>query len=304
MKARLLVFTDGPGWHGAELQRAFAARGWETRFGSLRNCRFCLDGAGPGLELPDFGEDLPDAVFVRGIADGSLEEVVLRLDVLHALDALGVTVYNDGRSIERTVDKAMTSFLLRRAGIDTPATWVVSDSQQANQIVMSEHLRGHVLVCKPLFGSQGRGLHRLGAGDRTPEFESVSGVYYLQRMIETGAGWYDWRVLVIGGRAVAAMRREANDWVTNVAQGARCRAEPLTEDLASFAERAVRAVGAQYGGVDLMRDSSGRLWVIEVNGVPAWRALQQVSNVDLAGALADGLLARVAGSAIPTAVAT
>lgn len=304
MKPQLLVFTDDPGWHGVELERAFAARGWGTRFGSLRDCRFRLDGSGAGLELPVFGDDLPDAVFVRGIAGGSLEEVVLRLDVLHALDALGVAVYNDGRSIERTVDKAMTSFLLQRAGIDTPATWVVNDSQQAHQVVMREHLRGHTLVCKPLFGSQGRGLLRLCPGDPLPEPESVRGVYYLQRMLETGAGWYDWRVLVIGGRAVAAMRREANDWVTNVAKGASCHPESLTLELASLAERAVRAVGAQYGGVDLMRDRSGRLWVLEVNGVPAWRGLQQVSELDLAGALADGLLARTAGTAVPAAVAT
>ena len=304
MRPRLLVFTDDPGWHGAELERAFAARGWETRFGSLRDCRFRLDGNGSGLELPGCGEQLPDAVFVRGIAGGSLEEVVLRLDVLHTLDALGVAVYNDGRAIERTVDKAMTSFLLQRSEVDTPVTWVVNNALQAQHLVMREHLRGPSLVCKPLFGSQGRGLLRLCPGESLPGPESVGGVYYLQRMIETGGGWYDWRVLVIGGRAVACMRRESNDWVTNVAQGASCHAEPLTEELASLAERAVRAVGAQYGGVDLMRDHTGRLWVLEVNGVPAWRGLQQVSEVDLAGVLADGLLARLAGHAAPAAVAT
>lgn len=302
MKPSLLVFTDDPGWHGAELERAFDARGWQIRFASLRDCQFGLDMDGCGLELPGFGGALPDAVFVRGVAGGTLEEVVLRLDVLHALELLGVPVYNDGRAIELTVDKAMTSFLLRRAGVDTPPTWVVSDPQQARRLLAREQARGHTLICKPLFGSQGRGLVRLGAGDPLPQPESVRGVYYLQRMIESGAGWFDWRVLVIGGRAVAGMRRQSDDWITNMAQGASCHPQVMNEELASLAERAVRAVGAQYGGVDLIRDRCGRVWVLEVNGVPAWRGLQQVTEIDLAGALADDVVTRVTGHVTKVAV--
>lgn len=293
MRPRALIFTEAPGWHGAELERAFARRGWEARFASLRDCRMRLDGRGSGLELPGFGAELPQAVFVRGVPGGSLEEVVLRLDVLHALQACGVTVYNDGRAIERTVDKAMTSFLLQRAGLPTPPTWVSGDPGQARQLLMREHARGHALVCKPLFGSQGRGLLRLQPGDALPPPESVDGVYYLQRLIETGEGWFDWRVLVIGGRAVAAMRREGSQWITNVACGGVCRPERDDRALGALAEAAVRAVGAAYGGVDLIRDRRGRLWVLEVNGAPAWRGLQGVCGLDLAGALVEDLLARL-----------
>lgn len=295
MRPRVLIFTDAPGWHGAELSRAFAERGWAACFASLRDCRLCLDGHGGGLELPGFGTELPQAVFVRGVPGGSLEEVVLRLDVLHALQACGVTVFNDGRAIERTVDKAMTSFLLQRAGLPSPPTWVTTDPALARQRLMREHARGHELVCKPLFGSQGRGLLRLRSGEALPPPESVGGVYYLQRLIETGAGWFDWRVLVVGGRAVAAMRREGRRWITNVACGGACHPERLDRSLGGLAEAAVRAVGAAYGGVDLIRDRHGRLWILEVNGAPAWRGLQGVCGLDLAGVLADGLLAQRQG---------
>ena len=55
------------------------------------------------------------------MSGGTFEAVTMRLGVLHALRELGVPVWNDARAIERCVDKSMTSFLLTRAGIPTPA---------------------------------------------------------------------------------------------------------------------------------------------------------------------------------------
>ncbi|HAF01685.1 MAG TPA: alpha-L-glutamate ligase, partial [Methylophilaceae bacterium] len=61
---------------------------------------------------------------VRGVAAGSLQQVITRLNILHMLKMQGVYIYNDAKSIERTVDKGMTSFLLKQHGIASPATWV------------------------------------------------------------------------------------------------------------------------------------------------------------------------------------
>jgi hypothetical protein len=107
---RIAILTEEPGWHGAELRRALEARGAQVLFAGLRACRLGLAGADPPIVLPGFGNALPDGVMVRDVPGGTLEQVVLRLDVLHALREQGVPVYNDARAIERTVDKAMTSF--------------------------------------------------------------------------------------------------------------------------------------------------------------------------------------------------
>ncbi len=93
--------------------------------------------------FPGYEDRLPDGVFVRGVPGGTLEQVVLRLDVLHALKLLGVPVYNDGRAIERTVDKAMTSFVLASAGIPTPATWVTESESEVAALVRAEVAAGH-----------------------------------------------------------------------------------------------------------------------------------------------------------------
>src|SRR5258708_1919965 len=254
--ARVVILTDDPGWHGARLRDAFGSRGVESSFASLRDCRFDLHGSGYGVVLPGFEYRLPDGVFVRGVRGGTLEQVVLRLDVLHALKLLGVPVYNDGRAIERTVDKAMTSFVLANAGIATPATWVTESQNEAVAVVRAEIAAGRELVVKPLFGSQGVGLKRIRAFGDLPPDTDYDGVYYLQRYIESGdAGWHDWRVFVIDGVAVAAMKRQGKSWITNVSQGGTCETVDLSghEDLRALAQKACDALQMDYAGVDLIR---------------------------------------------------
>lgn len=292
---RIAIVTDDPGWHGRRLRAAFAQRGLQSVYLSLSDCRLDLSGGPPRVLLPGFVDGLPDGVFVRGIPGGRLEQVILRLDVLHGLRELGVVVYNDARAIERTVDKAMTSFLLRRAGLPTPATWACESEQQARAVFLRESGRGRKLVLKPLFGSQGLGLRLLEPGRPFPDRDDCGGVYYLQTYLERPAGdWHDFRVFVIGGRARAAMVRRGRHWITNRAQGALCEPWALSPEAARLAEEAARAVDCDYAGVDLLSDAGGRLQIIEVNGIPAWFGLQRVCSVDIAGALADHCLARFA----------
>ena len=245
--------------------------------------------------MPGFTRALPDAAFVRGVPGGTLEQVVLRLDILHALRELGVPVYNDARAIEKSVDKAMTSFLLHRAGVPTPLTFAAEDAACASRVVMKELAAGHALVSKPLFGSQGKGLERIDVVPASPPL--AAGVAYLQRWLPPrGKLFRDWRFFVVGGRAVAGMRRESRHWVTNVAQGGKPHPVYLGDaehaDLARWAAAASRALGMDYAGVDLMRDPDGRPCVIEVNGAPAWKGLQGVTDLDIAGALVEDLIVR------------
>jgi RimK family alpha-L-glutamate ligase len=290
---QVAICTDEPGWHGARLRSAFAARGVAVVYVPLRDCGFDLTRGANGIVMPGFAGKLPDGVFVRGVPGGTLEQVTFRLGILHALKALGIPVYNDAQAIERTVDKSMTSFLLHRAGVPTPPTWATESAAQARAVLRRESAAGFELVIKPLFGSQGTGLRRLAADMDIPGMELYRNVCYLQRYIDSGAGrWHDHRIFVVAGRAVAAMVRRGISWVNNVAKGARCEPLELTAELAQLAEAAARAVGAGYAGVDIVRDRDGRPWVIEVNGIPAWKGLQSVVGVDIAAALVDDFIRR------------
>lgn len=290
MSLRVAIVTDEPGWHGKRLRTAFAARGVDSAFTSLTQAQIDLDAA-PCVRLPSFDDALPDAVFVRGVPGGSLEQIVFHLNVLHALRDLGVPVYNDGRAIERSVDKCLTSLRLQQAGLSTPPTWVTSDAQRAEAIVHRQLAVGGALLCKPLFGSQGQGIQLLTEPQQSPAASEVNGVWYLQRFIgQPAAQGSDWRVFVVAGRAIAAMRRTGTSWLANVAQGGVCQAVLVDGELSQLAEAAVACLQMDYAGVDIMRDADGRWWVIEVNSIPAWYGLQSVCQVDIAGCLVDDLL--------------
>jgi tetrahydromethanopterin:alpha-L-glutamate ligase len=306
---KLAIFTDEVGWHTRQLQAALRARGAVGRCIDLADCHIDTAANWHGLAIPGFMRELPAAALVRGIAAGSLEQITKRLGVLHALRELGVPVYNDARAIERSVDKSMTSLLLSAQGIPTPPTWATESTAQARRLVMREAAAGRALVLKPLFGSQGKGLQLVGQVGGVlkplPDLaQHYGGLAYLQRFITplpsaSGGPGFDWRVMVIGGKAVAAMRRVSEHWVHNVAQGARCERAELTPELAGLAERASAALGMDYAGVDLMPClGKPAVQVIEVNGVAAWQGLQRVTDFNIARAIvADLFERRLAGTA-------
>ena len=290
---RIAIFTDEPGWHGASLAGWFAGHGVAAEFVSLIDCRIDLERSDGGLAITGFDDALPAGAFVRGVPGGSLEAIVLRLDVLHHLAELGVPVFNSGRTIERTVDKAMTSLLLRQRGVPTPATFVSESLAAARDYVERQLSLGRTLVKKPLFGSQGKGLRRIGAPEDLG-YLLPGEVAYLQEFIATGSGPFrDCRVMVIDGVAIAAMERSSHHWITNRAQGATCRSIPLQKNLVELAEAAAAAVGADYAGVDLLRGGDGRWLVTEVNGIPAWQGLQQATGVDVTALLGAAFLRRL-----------
>jgi tetrahydromethanopterin:alpha-L-glutamate ligase len=289
---RIAILVDAPEWHARTLIDAFAKLGVEAAALRLADCAFNTTRK-LGLDLPQFGGALPDAVLVRAIGGGSFEEVTRRLGILHALQALRVPVWNDACAIERCVDKSTASFLLARAGLPTPPTWAVEGLAAARAVAAQETREGP-LVLKPLFGAQGRGLLLIQGWNDLPDPETVNGVYYLQRYIPAGSGGFrDYRLLVCGDEVIAGMTRHSSSWITNIGRGG--RPERLLPDagLRDLALRAAAAVGARYAGVDLVRRQDGEPQVLEVNSMPGWKGLQHVTPIAIADRIAAALIAAV-----------
>jgi RimK family alpha-L-glutamate ligase len=286
---KVVVFTDDAGWHSAQLKQAFVARNVEIAFVSLKDCLIDCSGKKPHIKFPLF-EGLPKAAFVRGIAGGTLQQITTRLNVLHMLKALGVLIYNDGRAIERTVDKAMTSFVLHNNGIATPQTWVCESRKQAYEII-SQYPQ---LVIKPLFGSQGQGVRLVDDKNLPLPMDAfVDGVFYLQIYIEAP---HDYRIFIVNNQVVAAMKRSGQTWLHNVAQGAQCENvidKSAEADVLDIALQAASALDIAYCGVDVIRDKNGKLYVLEANSIPAWRGLQGVSDVNIAQVLVDDFMSHL-----------
>jgi RimK family alpha-L-glutamate ligase len=285
---KIAVLSTRSGWHTDELQRAILERGHQpfllpyeslvARLGSRAD-----DAPRLGANAPDLFEC--DAVVARIIPNGSLEQIIYRIDALHWLEDAGIAVVNPPRAIERTVDKFYTSALLERAGLATPQTIVC---ERAEDAAAAFRLMGDVIV-KPLFGSMGLGMVRVSDEETAwrvfRALEAIRGVYYLQRAIPHDGR--DIRAFVIGDSVVAAIERRSPGWRTNISRGGEASAISLPADLTEMALRAARAVGAVYAGVDLLPARDGTVYVLEVNGIPGWRGLQDATSFDVAGALID-----------------
>jgi RimK family alpha-L-glutamate ligase len=219
-----------------------------------------------------------DAVIVRGIPRGSLEQVIFRVDVLHALVARGVTVVNGPRALERTIDKFLASALLARAGVPTPRTIACERCEDALEAF--DELGGDVIV-KPLFGAMGAGMTRVDDPDVAYRvfhaLELERAVYYLQ---ETLPADRDLRAFVVGGKVLAAIERVGSGWRANLARGARAQAAELSAEQERMCLAATEALGADYAGVDLLGDH-----VLELNGIPGWHGLQNATGTEVAPAL-------------------
>lgn len=282
----LAILSAGRGWHTDELQRAATDRGHRVCLLPIQALTARVGGS-PRLSAADTPLDGCDAVLMRIIPRGSLEQTVFRLDALQRLERLGVPVLNPARAIERTVDKFLTSALLEDAGLRTPRTVV---AERFDDAMAAFHAMGDVIV-KPLFGSNGRGLVRVDDEEiayrvfRALELERA--VYYVQQALPHEGR--DLRVFVLGGRVLAAMWRSADGWRTNIARGGRGEKADLPPACVELSISAARAVGADYAGVDLLPTADGDVHVLEVNGIPGWRGLQDATGVDVAAALVDHL---------------
>ncbi len=233
-----------------------------------------------------------DAVLARIVPNGSLEQIIYRMDALHWIEKRGVLVINSPRAIERSVDKFYTSALLQEAGLPTPETMVCEGPAEAMAAVRA---MGDVIF-KPIFGSMGHGMVRVGDPDVAfrivRALEQVRAVFYVQRAVDHGGR--DVRVFVVGGRVLGAIERRAPDgeWRTNVSNGGSAQPFDLPAEWEQFALRAAAAVGADYAGVDLLPSRDGAVFVLEVNGIPGWQGLQQATGLDVAGAIVDHLVTR------------
>jgi len=289
--APILLFGDGRDWHGKSLARAFAARGISPITVPLGACGF--DTTRPhGLAIPGLGDQLPAAAFVRFVPGGSFEQVTMYLGVLHALRDSGVMVWNDARTIEACVDKSTTSFRLAQAGLRTPRSWTTVHREEAAEIVSRLRREGLKAVQKPLFGAQGNGLVLLESPDDLAPDEEVNGTYYLQEFIPPAQDdqFQDWRVFVCRGQVVASMLRHGLSWITNIKQGARAKAAIPSQELSDMALNAAACVGADYAGVDVIQSRDGGFLVLEVNSMPAWNGLQQVTKFGITEYVVDAFL--------------
>lgn len=228
--------------------------------------------------------------------DAVLERCISQTQAVTAVrmyEARGVTCVNSSRVIETCGDKLKTSLALAAAGVPSPRVMVAVEPEAALRAI--EEL-GYPVVLKPTVGSWGRLLARVNdrdAAEAVLEHKSTlggvqHGVFYIQEYVDKPGR--DLRVFVVGGKAIAAISRQSEHWITNTARGGRASALSITDDLAYICRRASDAVGGGVLAIDLLECPRRGLLVSEVNHTMEFRNSIEPTGVDIPGKIVEHVM--------------
>jgi gamma-F420-2:alpha-L-glutamate ligase len=220
------------------------------------------------------------------------------LAIIRHLERLGVTVINSSAAIESVRDKLYTQQILASSNLPVPKTMLARFP--VNVDLVAKQL-GFPVVLKTLSGSQGSGVY---LSDNRENFEDITTLLehtkpdasiILQEFIASSRG-QDVRVIVVGGRAVASMRRFSTDgnFKANVSRGGGSEPFPLSPEVELLALEATRLLGLDVAGVDLLFDND-HFKICEVNSSPGFKGMERAygDQLNIAGEIFRYTLARM-----------
>jgi ribosomal protein S6--L-glutamate ligase/gamma-F420-2:alpha-L-glutamate ligase len=205
------------------------------------------------------------------------------------LESKGLRLFNSSRAIELCDNKVLTYMELEKHGVKFPLTY---SSPKAYTTIGSGDMGfakkackalGYPCIIKEAYGSFGQQVYL--AGDES-ELEAVITAigereFVIQRFVQSSRG-RDVRVNVVGGKVVASMYRYNDcDFRSNISNGGSMKAYKATSAQEKLAVDACRALGLDFGGVDVLFDEDGGATVCEVNSNPHFKSTFDCTGVDM-----------------------
>jgi gamma-F420-2:alpha-L-glutamate ligase len=233
----------------------------------------------------------PDVIIARTGAETSY----FTLAVLRHFERLGVMLVNSSSAIEAVADKLHTLQILSREKIPVPRTIL---GKFPVDVDLVERELGFPVVVKTLKGTRGTGV--LLCSDRA-QFNDLANLldgasagadFLFQQYISASHG-RDVRVLVVDGKAIAAMERKAVDggFKSNVSLGGHASRFELTPPMADLAVRVAKALSLDVAGIDVLFDTNGYR-ICEANSSPGFQAMEPACNISVPDAIFGAALKR------------
>ncbi|MCW8901463.1 MAG: 30S ribosomal protein S6--L-glutamate ligase [Gammaproteobacteria bacterium] len=240
----------------------------------------------------DIASNKPEAHF-KGKVLPSFDAIIPRIGasvtfygtaVLRQFEVMGSFPLNESVAISRSRDKLRSLQLLARKGVGLPNTGFANSPDDVQDLI--KMVGGAPLVVKLLEGTQGIGVvlaeTKKAAESVIEAFMGLKANILVQEYIKESSG-ADIRCLVIDGKVVAAMKRQAQvgEFRSNLHRGGSATLIKITPAERATAVKAANVMGLNVAGVDLLRSARGPL-VMEVNSSPGLKGIEEATGKDIA----------------------
>lgn len=280
----IAIIADIHDWHSEQLENSLKKRGYEVlkiRFNQMR-----ADFNDKKKNFLNLEFKKVRGIWLRFIKNGTLEEITTKLTLLHLLEETGVYIHNSPKVIETTVDKVRTTGLLKIYEINSPQTIV--------EIGRISKFKKTNCLLKPIFGSQGKNISFINSKSKLNKTNVIGNVSYLQKFIgrTKQKNYSDIRVLISNHKPISVMKRTSKTMFTNAFQGASVRKLPITEELQEVSVKVSKIFKLGYGGIDI-KYFRNKYYVLEVNSIPSWKAIQGIENKNISQILVDDFIKKI-----------
>lgn len=210
-----------------------------------------------------------------------------------------IRLFNRAEAIEICDDKMLTYLSLD--GFPMPETipsllcYNPECPTSSELLSAAEERLGYPMVVKECFGSLGRQVYLVRDREALRRIsERLKPKPHLyQKFVSESAG-RDLRVIVVGGRAIAAMRRVSttDDFRSNAELGGVGERYPLDDAARDLCEKVAKKLSLDYCGIDLLFGKEGYL-VCEVNSNAFFHTIERVTGISVATAYAEHIFREI-----------
>lgn len=214
-------------------------------------------------------------------------------DILLAryLEGLGIPVFNSSDAIAVCDDKRLTYMALADSGIPMPKTLIAPftyDNIGYNKFDFLDKVENELtypIVVKEAFGSFGMQVYLVhNHEEMTAKLQEISPKPVIFQEFLAEFQGTDLRLQVVGDEVVACMLRYSvnGDFRANVSIGGKMQKYTPTQEQCEMAVKAVKTLGLDFAGVDLLFGADEKPVLCEVNSNAHFKTIFDCTGVNVA----------------------
>ena len=237
---------------------------------------------------------LPDFVLPR---TGSGTTYFIKAIIRH-MERLGVTMINGSESIDAVKDKLYSQQILGQSNLPVPKTMLV---RHPINLELIEKNLSYPMIVKTLSGSYGAGVFLVEDRKqfrqlmKMAELTKPSYNIIVQEFIQDSYG-KDLRVLVVNGKVVGCMMRQAvdGDFRANLTRGGEAIPYQIDDNIEWLGGECARLLNLDVAGVDLLFNN-GSYTICEVNSAPGFEGMEKYTNKNIAVEMVNYVVKKIGG---------